>query len=89
MLSEWVWPAGSAQEGMSSREATERSSSETAGGGLRSDSTLLTTLGLSASSCTEDRATDTENVHRMNKSARKKNTDRPLYYMEIFKLPSL
>lgn len=60
MLSEWVCPTGSAQEGISSREATERSSSETAGGGRRSDSTLLTTRGLSASSCTEDRATDTE-----------------------------
>lgn len=60
MLSEWICPAGSAQEGISSREATERSSSETAGGGLRSDSTLLTILGLSVSSCTEERATETE-----------------------------
>lgn len=76
MLSEWVWPAGSAQEGMSSREATERSSSETAGGGLRSDSTLLTTLGLSTSSCTDDRATDTESAQKMNKSA-SKHTQRP------------
>lgn len=73
MLSEWVCAEGSAQEGISSREATERSSSETAGGGLRSDSTLLTTLGLSASSCTEDRATETEKSHKhvMNKSANK------------------
>lgn len=61
MLSEWICPTGSAHEGISSSEATERSSSETAGGGLRSDSTFLTTLGLSASSWTEDKATDTKN----------------------------
>ena len=60
MLSEWTCPTGSAHEGISSREATERSSSETAGGGLRSDSTFLTILGLSVSSWTEERATDTE-----------------------------
>ena len=45
---------------MSKREATDRSSSETAGGGLRSDSTIRTSLGLSTSSCTKERATDTE-----------------------------
>lgn len=60
MLSECPCPAASAHEGISNKEATERSSSETAGGGLRSDSTLLTILGLSVSSCTEDRATETE-----------------------------
>lgn len=63
MLSEWECPTGSAHEGISSKEATERSSSETAGGGLWSDSTLLTNLGLSTSSCTDDRATDTKNKY--------------------------
>lgn len=60
MLSKLDCPTGSAQEGISNKEATERSSSETAGGCLWSDSTLLMTLGLSVSSCTEDKATDTE-----------------------------
>ena len=44
---------------MSSSDATDRSSSETAGGGLWSESVLRTILGLSTSSCTKDRATDT------------------------------
>lgn len=75
MLSEWVCPTGSAQEGISSREATERSSSETAGGGLRSDSTFLITLGLSTSSWTDDRATDTKNNKYNKKRVCKKKKE--------------
>lgn len=68
MLSEWTCPVGSAHEGISSKEATDRSSSETAGGGLPSDSILLTILGLSVSCCTEDKATDTEEKKEKEKN---------------------
>lgn len=75
MLSKLDCPTGSAQEGISSKEATERSSSETAGGCLWSDSTLLMTLGLSVSSCTEDKATDTE---KQKTKTNEKSTTNPL-----------
>lgn len=83
MLSKLDCPAGSAQEGISSKEATERSSSETAGGCLWSDSTLLITLGLSVSSCTEDKATDTENpkqeeTQKLMRRVVEKSTTNPL-----------